>query len=341
MSMRGRVGQMVVEPLARLGAITLAAFVVVACGEAASNNDTSSDETTGMEGQAETSGDTGTDAGDGTGDGTTSASGDGDGDGDGDGETQGATGDGDGGGDLGPEVSIISYNLYGWNALIQNPWKGDNMMALLNGYAPDFVSAQEVEGQGAWILDQLQGNYASAGAELHGLAIFYDDDTWDLLDTGIVYLDEMDQWGQRISRWGYFEHEASARRLYVFDTHWCVCSGMQLLGSATTVVDAIVARDDPSAPVLFNGDLNVFEGLEDSLAVQYLKGGLGSPVTMVDTFRVVEPDAWGSTFGAAGKIDYVFATTDLEVLAASIDRETITPGEGSDHDPVLATVRLP
>jgi endonuclease/exonuclease/phosphatase family metal-dependent hydrolase len=236
---------------------------------------------------------------------------------------------------------VLSYNLYGWNALVQNPWKADNIVALINEVQPDFLSAQETEGQADSVRARLTGNYALAGAEQHGVAIFYDADTWELLADGIANLNEMDQWGQRIVRWGYFQHRGLGDRLYVFDTHWCVCSAAQLRGSAATVVAQIQARADQGAPVVFTGDLNVFEGFEGSEAVRYLKGELGSPLALVDTFRVIHPSADGSTFGAAGKIDYIFASPGLTVQDADILRGRIPPGSGSDHEPVVATVVLP
>lgn len=243
-------------------------------------------------------------------------------------------------GNDGPEVLLLQYNLYGWNALVQESWKAENIIGLINMYSPDFLTAQECEGQCESVRQQLIGNYEIAGAEEHGVAIFYDADVWTLQDQGVEYLAEMDQWGQRIARWGYFEHQETGDHLYVYDTHWCVCSEAQLFGSAQTVATAIAGRPDPTAPVVFGGDLNVFDGLEDSDAILHIKGQLGSPIEMLDTFRVLNPKADGSTYAAAGKIDYLFATPDLEVLSSSIDRETINPGEGSDHDPVLATVRL-
>ncbi len=240
----------------------------------------------------------------------------------------------------GPEITVLQYNLYGWNALVQNPWKGENMVALINTVGPDFLTAQECEGRSEWVRERLTGDYALSGPEQHGVAIFYRADRWDLADSGVVLLDEMDEWGQRILRWGRFTHRESGRGLYIYTSHWCVCSESQLLGSAMTVAASIATREHANEPVVFTGDLNVFEGFEDSAAIRYLKGELGSPIALDDTFRIAHPDANGSTFGDAGKIDYVFATPAVEVLGASIDRTSIPPGSGSDHEPVTATIRL-
>lgn len=81
--------------------------------------------------------------------------------------------------------------------------------------------------------------------------------------------------------------------------------------------------------VALTGDFNAFPGFERCSAIRYLKGELGgNPVVMEDTFRVARPGDYGSTFGDAGKIDYVFAGYGTPVSNAWIDRQVLERKEG-------------
>ena len=95
----------------------------------------------------------------------------------------------------------------------------------------------------------------------------------------------------------------------------------------------------PGSLVILTGDLNVVEGFEKHIAIKYLKGELegDSPsVILEDSFRVVNNDTVnGSTFGEAGKYDYVFVNVGTTVEGASIDRIGV-----SDHFPINAVIKI-
>jgi len=240
----------------------------------------------------------------------------------------------------GIELRAMSYNLFGWNALRENPWKGDNMLAFITEQSPDFLGAQEVEEFADSIVARLPPGYAVSPARGNGLVTFYRTDRWRAVDHGEALLNEMDQWGQRVLRWTYFEHLQTGRGVHVYNTHFCVCGEAQLRGSATTVAAAIADRARPDAPAILTGDFNVFGGYEESPAVRYLKGDFDSPVQLRDSYRVVHPEGAAPTFDTAGKIDYVFVSPDLQVTEAMIDRDFVPYGQASDHHPVQATLWL-
>ena len=77
----------------------------------------------------------------------------------------------------------------------------------------------------------------------------------------------------------------------------------------------------------------MFPGYEDSDAVQYLKSH-----GLEDTFREIHPDENGSTFGAAGKLDYIFASAGTPVQSAEIDRRF--NGQASDHYAINAVIEV-
>lgn len=232
--------------------------------------------------------------------------------------------------------TVMQYNLYGWNALGNNIGTlGEQLMSTINQHSPDLLATSETEGHTDWILSKLPG-YSSYGEEAHGVGIFYKPDVWTPISGGLVLLKEHDQWGQRVMRWGRFEHNQSGKKVSFYVTHWCVCSDDTLLGSAETVAQTIANRGN-SDPVILSGDFNVFSGFEKSKAIQYLTGKLNSaPVLLYDTYRAVHPSGKGSTFGSAGKIDYLLATNDIFTTSSTIDYNA----HGSDHFPVLATVSI-
>ena len=99
-------------------------------------------------------------------------------------------------------------------------------------------------------------------------------------------------------------------------------------------------RSSSDSLVLFTGDINCFDGAENSLAIRYLKGELGgNPHPLEDTFRVADPSGNGETFPGT-KIDYVMASAGTPVLQAWIDRSTVPYGEASDHWAVSADVSV-
>jgi endonuclease/exonuclease/phosphatase family metal-dependent hydrolase len=73
-----------------------------------------------------------------------------------------------------------------------------------------------------------------------------------------------------------------------------------------------------------------------------------NPLPMVDTFRVLHPDAndvgtFNSFKGdcAGEKIDFVLTTSDVQALDAQILRDSTDGRYPSDHFPVVAWIRLP
>jgi len=73
-----------------------------------------------------------------------------------------------------------------------------------------------------------------------------------------------------------------------------------------------------------------------------------NPVPMVDTFRVLHPDANDvGTFNAfkgdktGDKIDFILTTSDVQALDAQIIRDNINGRYPSDHFPITARLRFP
>lgn len=117
-----------------------------------------------------------------------------------------------------------------------------------------------------------------------------------------------------------------------------MCCGQDGQYTSAIETEAIIeSYRRPGSTVVFTGDLNVFDGLENSKAIRYLK--YEGPVPLEDTFRTANGDnSDGSTFGSAGKVDYVFTSPGTPVISAQIDRGHYGPA--SDHYPINAIIKI-
>jgi len=240
-------------------------------------------------------------------------------------------------------MRVMSYNLYGWNALVQNPWKAENVYKAIRLINPDILGAQECEGKEYEVAANIGSDYAVAGAATAGHAIFYRTSVFTFQGQGYVQLNEMDQYGPRTVEYAHLTHKLSGREVDYFNTHLCLCNGDQLLGSAVTIAETMAAHRRPGSRIILTGDFNCDDGWEQSKPVRYLKGELNnSPVPLDDTFRTYNGDsADGTTFpGKPGKIDYVMVDTGASVKNAWIARAWEDQGKASDHWPVAAVVDL-
>ena len=92
-------------------------------------------------------------------------------------------------------MRVMSYNLYGWNALVQNPWKAENVYKAIRQINPDILGAQECEGREAQVAAAIGSDYAVAGSATAGHSIIYRTSVFDFEGHGVVDLNEMDQFG--------------------------------------------------------------------------------------------------------------------------------------------------
>jgi len=240
-------------------------------------------------------------------------------------------------------MRVMSYNLYGWNALVQNPWKAENVYKAIRQINPDILGAQECEGKEAEVAAAIGSDYAIAGSATAGHSIIYRTSVFDFEGHGVVNLNEMDVYGLRTVEYAHFTHKMSGVKVDHFNTHLCLCNGDQLLGSAKTIAQAMEEHRKPGSRVILTGDFNCDDGFENSKPVLYFKGQLeNTPVPLDDTFRVFNGDGVdGTTFpGKTGKIDYLMVDKGAGVRNAWIDRNWDDVGKASDHWPVAAVVEF-
>jgi exonuclease III len=216
--------------------------------------------------------------------------------------------------------------------------------AWMAGAAPDFLTLQECASCDWLIAGLAGGGYALSAPARAGIALAYDSSRWALDDAGDVLLgDDDDGWGERVARWGRFLDRSTGAALVVYSTHFCVpirspdddCTEARQLDYAAALVDDLGGRTADGEPAVVGGDLNVFDGFEDGRVIAYLVEARG----LIDLYRQLHPDGEAITFegnswAPPGRLDYVFATAPVDVLAARIDSDA----DGSDHSPVFVVV---
>jgi endonuclease/exonuclease/phosphatase family metal-dependent hydrolase len=268
--------------------------------------------------------------------------------------------------DDGMQIKVMTFNIR-CNTVIDGPnrWPHRREMAadLVRRFKGDFVGLQEAEP------DQI-ADLVKSLPEYHWLGrsreadtttgeaspIFYRHKRWrlDPDHNGTFWLSDTPEkpgsktWGNacpRIVTWGRFIEEKTGRGVYVYNTHLDHISEPSRQKSAAFLARRIAERKRAD-PVIVTGDFN---SGESSAAIGHLTGKrLGSPVMLVDTFRVLHPDEKqvgtfhgfrGGTKGA--KIDYILAPPGTNVLAAEILRENHDGRYPSDHYPVAAEIVVP
>ena len=91
-------------------------------------------------------------------------------------------------------MRVMTYNLYGWNALVQNPWKAENVYKAIRLINPDILGAQEVAKENE-VAENIGSDYALAGAPSAGHVVFYRTSVFTFQGKGSVELNEMDHYG--------------------------------------------------------------------------------------------------------------------------------------------------
>jgi endonuclease/exonuclease/phosphatase family metal-dependent hydrolase len=273
----------------------------------------------------------------------------------------------------GDEVSVMTFNIrYGTAGDGSNRWekRRDLVYEVIDEHGCDIVGLQEAL---RFQIDEIRDvlpDYGEIGVgrddgKTKGeySAILYREDRLDVNAFGTFWLSDTPEvpgstsWGNSITRictWGRFTGRDSGRSFYVFNVHLDHRSQPSREKSVVLLARRIAERKHRD-PVIVSGDFNAGE---DNPAILYLKGRIEfegalpgpakTPVPLVDTFRVLRPDAKDvGTFNgfngtrAGGKIDYVFAQPQVHVLDARILHDNTNGRYPSDHFPVTARLRLP
>ena len=143
--------------------------------------------------------------------------------------------------------------------------------------------------------------------------------------------------------------QLTGRCIYVYNTHFDHMSEEARQRGAKQLMDRVSVRKNKDIFVILMGDMNCGE---KSPAIRYMLGDpmslddkeWKSPYKLVDTFRMVNPDATevgtfnGFRTPGRDKIDYIFVSPDLKATSSDIIRTQREGRYPTDHFPVSAVI---
>lgn len=271
------------------------------------------------------------------------------------------------------EVKIMTFNIrYGAANDGQNHWKNRREMVfeVIRKQRSDVIGLQEAL---RFQIDEIRKaapvygeiGVAREDGKINGeySAILYRTDRFSVGEAGTFWLSDTpeapgsNQWGGacvRICTWARLVENSTGKAFYAFNLHLDHVSQSAREKSAVLVIQRIRSRNFEE-PFVLTGDFN---SGESNSVITYLKGEttlMGadgatskSPITMVDTFRVLHSDVKdvrtahefkGTRQG--NKIDFVFVQPAVKVLDAEILYDNVDGRYPSDHFPVTARLVLP
>ncbi|MBN2137018.1 MAG: endonuclease/exonuclease/phosphatase family protein [Sedimentisphaerales bacterium] len=270
------------------------------------------------------------------------------------------------------DVNVMSFNIrYGTANDGQNSWNNrrEIVFGVIRKYSPDIVGLQEALNFQIEQIRKAAPGYAMIGVGREDgktkgeySAILYRKSRFEVEKSGTFWLSDTPEvpgsitWGNactRICTWARFVEKDTGRAFYHFNLHLDHISQPSREKSMLLLVERIKARRHAD-PFVVTGDFNAGER---NKAILFLKAKttlegpngnqVGNSIPMVDTFRVVQPDAKRvATFNrfkggdAGSKIDYILTTADIKVLDAQIIRDNTDGRYPSDHFPVTARLAI-
>ncbi|MBL7153851.1 MAG: endonuclease/exonuclease/phosphatase family protein [Phycisphaerae bacterium] len=272
----------------------------------------------------------------------------------------------------GLDVSVMSFNIrYGTANDGANRWANRRQMVfdVIRKHRPDVVGLQEALGYQIDEICTALPQYTKIGVGREDgktkgeySAILYRWERFKVEQSATFWLSDTPEvpgsitWGNactRICTWARFVEKRSGRAFYHYNLHLDHVSQPSREKSMLLLVKRI-GRREHADPFVVTGDFNAGE---KNPAILFLKGKAtlagndqaesANPVPMVDTFRMLHPDAIKvGTFNGfkgtdtGGKIDYVLTTSDVQVLEARILHDNVEGRYPSDHFPVTARLRF-
>jgi endonuclease/exonuclease/phosphatase family metal-dependent hydrolase len=229
------------------------------------------------------------------------------------------------------------------------PKRRDLFIATIRAAHPDVMGTQELsQMQGDYVVSKLPG-YAWFGIDRQGghndehMGVFYRRDRLDLVRQGNFWLSETpdvvasNTWHTpfpRMVTWGLFEDKATAKRFYLFDTHFPYRDEDEAIRTkeAHVLLDQIGTIATDGLPVVLTGDFNTTPGSDAYKLISARMTDIRKAAP-----KVSGPDeTFHNWTGKADKrIDWMFETgfAPLSDTTLTTHRSTLYP---SDHFPVLA-----
>lgn len=255
------------------------------------------------------------------------------------------------------ELSVMTYNIK-----LDYPKEGDNswtnrkpfFINQIRFHAPDIFGVQEAMPNQMKDLESLLPPYSFVGVgrddgkdEGEYSAIFYNKEKFKVLKSSTFWLSEMpDQvsmgWDavcNRVCTFALFEHKASGKRFWMFNTHFDHVGVEARKNSATLIIQKIRDINADDLPVILSGDFNMEDShksiqfieqhLQDSKAIAKLVFG---PIGTFNNFEFDKP--------VTRRIDYIFVSDGIAVDKYAVLSDSWDCKYPSDHLPVFVNIKI-
>ena len=248
-----------------------------------------------------------------------------------------------------------------------NHWdkRKEFVVQTIKNYDADVIGTQETWDFQAKYLAENLPDYTYVGRSRQNdnsgeqCGILFRNSRFDKLVEGHFWLSETPDrpgsksWDSSLPRmvtWLKLWDRTNERSLFIVNTHFDH-RGKTARNESAKMIRDFVSRLPTPADVIVTGDFNAAEGAppyQSLFAKQPQKNGTLVQSPLVDTFRVVHPDATNTegTFSAwngsvkGARIDWVAVTRGFAIDAAAIDRTSFGGKYPSDHYPVTAELRF-
>lgn len=271
-------------------------------------------------------------------------------------------------------LTVMSFNLRYLNEQDgENHWSNrlDKVVKMIHNHRPDLIGTQEVLPS---MLDDLTAalpEYAWIGrgrdnedGDGEHCAIFYKKDLAEVLEQGQFWLSETPEtagvagWDARLPRictWAQFKGkdgtDLSGRTFLFYNTHLDHVGKLAKEESAKLIWKQMKEQwQHTSIPVMLTGDFNSHP---DTMPIQYLDERSfdeDNALRLVNAYEVIDGPVGATAHGFKGimeassikgkPIDYIYVSSDLQVIETEVDRSRIGGGYPSDHYPVVTHLQL-
>lgn len=255
-------------------------------------------------------------------------------------------------------VRVMTFNLRGVNDPPPRDWKTRLPLVehLLHKHDPDLLGVQEARWYQVRDLMRALPDYGWVGLGTQGgtrdqfLSIFYRKQRFEVLDFDHFWLSDTPSligsatWGNRYVRmvtWAKFRDRRTGSVMYQANTHLDNMSADSRVKSARLILDR-VREFQAGVPVVLTGDFNSAAGASPVYSILTGADGFRDTWTTADRrgplYRT--ENHWEPPHRNGKRIDWILTRGDVRTTWTEIDPYRAKDVYPSDHDPVIAHLKV-